>query len=694
MSTRELGFLPTIKCSQCGSQVEISMMGEHTCSGDSETSQLSPPLEADESFEKQPTSQPRLPRKPVAVDTGAANRPFMRHDPLTPISHHSDSPRTPYSGLPSSRSTEYFANATGASPESTRRPSGHGGLGDGSSYTTDPMPSPGASVLQRMENLVPGPFDHRATEVVSPLRKGSLTPSATFPGDRPGTANSHLSAASGENLAAPNVRPHKATYDGFGPPSRAEPGPEQDTPALGYLNRSETFPRPSYVAGPPARTPSAPGARRESSRQSAMDSTRIPSMGPDTSRRPPPRKSLIPSAHKNAGSVDLAKEFGVSNPYHTPSDSASSGYSGFSQPSHPSSQTSPARSPSRRQPSHDSRIEKEVETGMESLRLNDAHANPHSMPRTPSPLAASPAAVSPATSPRGYGARRSAIETASPTRGDSLPRPSLTPQAPQVVRRGTGDISSRGDCKGCSQPIVGKSISSADGRLTGRYHKACFVCSTCAEPFSSAEFYVLNDKPYCEQHYHKLNGSLCGGCGRGIEGKFVADEASVKYHLRCFCCADCGHGLTDGYFEVDGRAYCEQDAWNRVNSVPAPTPWNGPGNYRPYQPDPYAYRQGPPQPQQQQQQQMRGPPQGRGQMPPRPPQGMGLPGRPGPGQGGPRPRGSGPGLGAAMPRPGYGPPGGRRPSQNPVPGLPHPKAGGLAPPRPLMNKRSTRLGMM
>ncbi|KAI6781686.1 Paxillin-like protein-like protein [Emericellopsis cladophorae] len=560
MSTRESGFLPTIKCSQCGSQVEISMMGDHICSGDSETSQLSPPPEADESFGKQPNPQPRLPRKPVGVDTGAANRPFMRHDPLTPVSHHSDSPRTPYSGLPSARSTEYFSNATGTSPESARRPSGYGGPSDGSSYTTDPMPSPGASVFQRMENLVPGPFDHRATEVVSPLRKRSLTPSATFPGDRPGTANSHLSAASGESLAAP--RPHKASYDGFGPPSRAESGPEQDMPALGYLIRSETFPRPSDVAGPPARTPSAPGTRRESSRRSAMGSTHIPSMGPDTSRRPPPRKSLIPAAHKNAGSVDLAKEFGASNPYHTPSDSASSGYSGFSQPSHPSSQTSPARSPPRRQPSHDLRIEQEVET------------------------AAAPAAMSPATSPRDYGAQHPSTETASPARSDSLLRTGLTPQAPQVVRRGTGDVSSRGDCKGCSQPIVGKSISSADGRLTGRYHKACFVCSTCAEPFSSAEFYVLNDKPYCEQHYHKLNGSLCGGCGRGIEGKFVADEASVKYHLRCFCCADCGHGLTDGYFEVDGRAYCEQDAWNRVNSVPAPTPRNGPGNYRPYQPDP------------------------------------------------------------------------------------------------------------
>ncbi|KAK4462048.1 hypothetical protein QBC42DRAFT_286944 [Cladorrhinum samala] len=130
--------------------------------------------------------------------------------------------------------------------------------------------------------------------------------------------------------------------------------------------------------------------------------------------------------------------------------------------------------------------------------------------------------------------------------------------------------SSRGDCKACGLPIKGKSISSADGRLTGRYHKACFVCSTCREPFSSATFYVLDDKPYCELHYHKLNDSLCGSCGTGIEGQYLEDEAAKKHHVGCFRCGDCGMALRDGYFEVNGRAFCEKDAWGRVQQ-----PWMG-----------------------------------------------------------------------------------------------------------------------
>ena len=633
----------------------------------------------------------------VADDT--LDQSYTRQGPLTPVSYSSNSPRTPYGP---------GGDGYASTPLNSRRPNGYGGLGDQSSYTTEPLPSPGTSVLQRMNSLTPGPFDHRrpsAGEAGSLIRKDSLTPNAgyPYPDDRPSTAHSNRSGASGDNGASPRF-PRKTGYEGFGPPLR--PDEELEPPPLGGLNRSETFPKPSFVAEPPMRTPSAPGTRNErTTRQSSgFGAGRRPSMGPDTSRRPPPRKSLIRPARENTGSVDLAREFGIGNPYHTPSDSASSGYSGFSQPSqpsHPSTHTSPARSQPRRQESDGSNLDdlmEEVQTGMENLRPTDLQIDSKG-PQPQSPLVESSPGISPdgyqlpkpygqpglsqqfGTSPQrgldGFG-----FEGAWGSRGDSLPdRMAASPPSPRAAppsRKGTGDLPYRGDCKACGQPIKGKCVSSADGRLTGKYHKPCFVCATCSEPFTSAEFYVLNDKPYCEQHYHMLNGSLCGGCGRGIEGQYVEDEASWKYHVGCFCCLDCGRSLSDGYFEVDGRAFCEQDAMNRVNSAPA---WNGPGSYPPPH-DPYAHRQVPPPG-------ARSLP-GRGPMPPRPPRGAsgkpGLPGRPGPGAVGPRPRGAGPG----MPRPNNGPPSSRRPG----PGMPPPKGPPGVGSRPQMNKRSTRLGMM
>lgn len=88
---RESAFLPTIKCSQCSAQVEISMMGEHICGGSGGDSRklvahlfvahmpndptVSPPLEADEPFDEQPSLAPpsKFGRKPLPVNTGAAS---------------------------------------------------------------------------------------------------------------------------------------------------------------------------------------------------------------------------------------------------------------------------------------------------------------------------------------------------------------------------------------------------------------------------------------------------------------------------------------------------------------------------------------------------------------------------------------------------------------------------------------------
>ena len=137
-------------------------------------------------------------------------------------------------------------------------------------------------------------------------------------------------------------------------------------------------------------------------------------------------------------------------------------------------------------------------------------------------------------------------------------------------------MANKGKCRGCSEPIVGKSVKDSSGRLTGRYHKACFVCRTCRDPFPSAEFYVFNNSPYCEQHYHELNGSLCMTCNRGIEGQYLETDQRKKFHPRCFSCQTCRIILRDEYYEVGGKAYCERHAYaaQKGNSSLAP---GGPG---------------------------------------------------------------------------------------------------------------------
>ncbi|KAF2023547.1 hypothetical protein EK21DRAFT_80614 [Setomelanomma holmii] len=145
-------------------------------------------------------------------------------------------------------------------------------------------------------------------------------------------------------------------------------------------------------------------------------------------------------------------------------------------------------------------------------------------------------------------------------------------------RRQDSRPAKKGKCRGCSEPIVGKSVKDSSGRLTGRYHKQCFVCRTCSDPFPTAEFYVFDNSPYCERHYHELNGSVCTACNRGIEGQYLETDARRKFHPRCFTCTTCRIVLRDDYYEVAGQKYCDRHA---QSAAAPPQNFLGPGGYRP-----------------------------------------------------------------------------------------------------------------
>jgi hypothetical protein len=156
------------------------------------------------------------------------------------------------------------------------------------------------------------------------------------------------------------------------------------------------------------------------------------------------------------------------------------------------------------------------------------------------------------------------------------PQPGTHRPMPHIRRPTTPGV--RPICRGCNKTIEGKSVKAADGRLTGRWHKQCFTCRTCEQPFATADFYVIDNQPYCEHHYHEGNGSLCAGCHHGIEGQYLETTSSAdtngglptdkKFHPRCFTCVDCKMVLADDYFEIKGRVYCERHALVAMRSSP------------------------------------------------------------------------------------------------------------------------------
>ncbi|KAI2463792.1 hypothetical protein F4781DRAFT_104617 [Annulohypoxylon bovei var. microspora] len=699
-ASRQSAFMPTIKCSNCGNQVEISMMGDHICGSAPAQAEPPPPmpdlLGGAFSSLKVNVFGGFGRSVPPAVDTNAANRAFSRQDQLTPVSASTGSqaisPKTPNGRPGASLSADDFTPAIASSP---RRPGGYGGFGDSESYEGDSAygnsPNKSTNFLTRMNSIAPGPFESNRrpgseNSIARSNSRDNLTVDSNddslqvgYSMDRPGTSGS--TSSNSASLAPPRA-PRANGYGGFGAPQRDSD--DFEPPQFGFGKRSETFPEKLLKANDevfetPARAPSAPGPRPDRLRSTS-------NLGAQDALRPPPRGGFArPQTRDGTGrpSVNLAEEFGVGNPYHSPSvsqSSSNSGYSHMSRPSQASSSTSPARSvasrPEARRPSDMSNFD----ALMDDLQSSMDTMQPKGQPPSPTDILQSKKNAEPSRSndrraplenlrldPASLGGRdqrlgsplKSPLSPLSPgssDRKDPAVQTGLSQSPPTRPSHNRQPSRSRGSCKACKKPITGKSISSADGRLTGRYHKACFVCTTCQEPFSSSTFYVLNDQPYCDQHYHKLNGSLCGKCNRGIEGQYLEDESSRKHHPGCFRCGDCGIVLRDGYFDVDGKAYCERDAWKRMQfaaQVQRQGPPPGMQTYPPRRPS--AVQGFPP---------LRGLPSGPGPM--------------GPGPMGPGSRGPGP-----LNRP-FGLPTGNRLAPGQALGR-----GGLR-----MEKRMTRLGMM
>jgi hypothetical protein len=117
----------------------------------------------------------------------------------------------------------------------------------------------------------------------------------------------------------------------------------------------------------------------------------------------------------------------------------------------------------------------------------------------------------------------------------------VQPQSPQACTQRPTGLCPTAYCRGCNKSIQGGSLRSIDGRLSGRWHRHCFTCRVCNQPSTLLDCYILNDDPYCAQHYHEVNGTACSLCKQGIEGqcleraKLDSNEAvGRKYHPRCF----------------------------------------------------------------------------------------------------------------------------------------------------------------
>ena len=428
------------------------------------------------------------------------------------------------------------------------------------------------------------PRERRATltRLDGPGEASGKEPS--YKAKRPAPIDSNLTIeTAGANMVSPKRSP---TYPGYNTNRVTGNGPN------GIMGRRPSDSSSTLLASPP-RLPMSP-----------IRTGKYPpnSIGNLTSPKPvvtPVSGALsTPASYKTAASTQPVSTAPATNHNRASIDSASSYGSDASVAHSMSSQSSPPRDEVRRQMmglATENQSTTPFSTDLpQPLRprlprmQTDSPTDPlfqngllSSIPPSPSITNASPGLAS-----TGFNFTQSP-----PTSSDALPGPQQTgfdfrprqmsnasddrpkqPTSRHMPKRSQTMGANKGTCRGCQKIIASnqKSVSSADGRLTGKYHKECFVCHSCKSPFATADFYVLRDLPYCADHYHEQNGTLCVGCGKGIEGQYLESNINRsstpgKFHAHCLTCATCRCQLRDDYFEFNGKVYCERDAFRAAS---------------------------------------------------------------------------------------------------------------------------------
>ncbi|TKS74539.1 Leupaxin [Collichthys lucidus] len=116
----------------------------------------------------------------------------------------------------------------------------------------------------------------------------------------------------------------------------------------------------------------------------------------------------------------------------------------------------------------------------------------------------------------------------------------------------------KGHCASCNKCIVGKMITA----LGEVWHPEHFVCTACKMELSTTGFFEREGRPYCDKDYHELFSPRCAYC-KGAIIQNILTALGQNWHPEHFFCTHCG-GLfgPEGFLEKDGKPYCSKDFYH------------------------------------------------------------------------------------------------------------------------------------
>ncbi|XP_030640226.1 leupaxin [Chanos chanos] len=113
----------------------------------------------------------------------------------------------------------------------------------------------------------------------------------------------------------------------------------------------------------------------------------------------------------------------------------------------------------------------------------------------------------------------------------------------------------KGHCASCGKCIAGKMIT-ALGQV---WHPEHFVCVACHVELGTSGFFERDGRAYCEKDYQDLYSPRCAYC-KGPILQNILTAMDRTWHPEHFFCTHCGELFGNGGFlEREGKPYCTKD---------------------------------------------------------------------------------------------------------------------------------------
>eukprot|EP00164_Ancoracysta_twista_P003850 GFYU01005167.1.p1 GENE.GFYU01005167.1~~GFYU01005167.1.p1 ORF type:complete len:357 (-),score=58.65 GFYU01005167.1:243-1313(-) len=116
-----------------------------------------------------------------------------------------------------------------------------------------------------------------------------------------------------------------------------------------------------------------------------------------------------------------------------------------------------------------------------------------------------------------------------------------------------------GSCHKCLKEIADRAILAGEQR----YHAHCFVCFHCGKEFPDGTYALRNGEPMCVVDCRP--SQKCCACGEGLRVDTIK-ALDRLWHRHCFVCTDCKQPFHGDVFVVrDNMPYCKDGCGNQPN---------------------------------------------------------------------------------------------------------------------------------